>query len=82
MNTEIPQALYGNAVEHLVITYVKTLKAEDLLSLMESEAVQLLTQIKAILDDNTLDDAQCFRRMEKIVDTLGEKGIYTSRHDW
>lgn len=82
MDTEIPQALYGNVIEQLIMTYVKTLRADDLRSMMESEAMDLLSQIKVILDDDTAEDPECFHRIDAIVSAFGAKGIYTPRHDW
>ena len=82
MDTEIPRTLYENVVEQQIMTYVKTLQADDLRSMMESEALDLLSQIKAILDDDTAEDPECFYRIDAIVSAFGAKGIYTTRHDW
>ena len=82
MDTEIPRTLYENVVEQQIMTYVKTLQADDLRSMMESEALDPLSQIKAILDDDTAEDPECFYRIDAIVSAFGAKGIYTTRHDW
>lgn len=82
MNSEIPQALYEKAVGQQVLEYAKTLRAEELLASVESDALELLSQIEAILDDDTMEDPECFRRIDEIVSAFWAKGIYTPRHDW
>lgn len=82
MNSEIPQALYEKAVGHQALEYVKTLGGEELLAHVESDALELLSQIKAILDDDAVEDPECFRRIDALVNAFGAKGIYTPRHDW
>lgn len=81
MNTEIPKALYDKTLEQLVMTYVSTLSAEELAPRLNAEAMNLLSEIKAILDDDTLEDPECFRRIDAIVNAFWAKGIYTPRHD-
>ncbi|MCI9120560.1 MAG: hypothetical protein HFG00_03405 [Oscillibacter sp.] len=48
----------------------------------ESQALLVLEKIRNILDNEEFSDPACFHRIEAIVDTLAENGIYTSRHDW
>ena len=51
--------------------------------LVEGECFQAIKKIKAILDDETLDDPECFYRIEKIVCVLEEIGSNGgSRHDF
>ena len=40
------------------------------------------SEIKAILDDDTLEDPECFHRIDAMVGAFGAKGLYTPRHDW
>lgn len=47
-----------------------------------SAALQVLTEIKTILDDDALDDPACFRRIDAIVDAFHKSGISTIRHDF
>lgn len=82
MDNEIPRALYGNTVEQLVITYVANLSMEELAPKLNAAAMSLLSEIKAILDDGTVEDPECLRRIDRIVDAFWSKGIYTPRHDW
>lgn len=82
MNSEIPKALYDKTLERLVMTYVSTLSAEEVASKLNTEAMDLLSDVLAILDDDTLEDPECFRRIDEIVSAFWAKGIYTPRHDW
>lgn len=82
MENEIPQALYEKTVEELVMNYVSALSVEELAPRLNAEAMDLLSEIKAILDDDTAEDPACFRRIDAIVSAFWAKGIYTPRHDW
>ena len=82
MNPEIPQALYERTVEQLAMTHVRALSADELIPRLNAEALDLLSEIKAILDDQTTEDPACFRRIDEIVRAFWAKGIYTPRHDW
>ncbi len=54
----------------------------DALQIAESECFRALEKIRAILDDQTLDDDTCFEQIEQIVCALEESGILTTRHDF
>lgn len=82
MDTEIPKALYEKTVEQMVLTYVSGLSVDELVPRLNAEAMDLLSQIKAILDDDTVEDPECFRRIDAIVRAFWAKGVYTPRHDW
>ncbi|MDE6455193.1 MAG: hypothetical protein K2L38_04635 [Dysosmobacter sp.] len=82
MNSEIPKALYDKTLEQLVMTYVSNLSAEEVVSKLNAEAMDLLSDVLAILDDDALEDPECFRRIDEIVSAFWAKGIYTPRHDW
>ncbi len=49
---------------------------------VQNEAVELLEKIRAILDDDSLADPECFHRIDAIVDAFQSAGIPTARHDW
>ena len=50
---------------------------------VEGECYQALKKIKAIIDDDTLDDRDCFYKIEEIVCVLEEIGSNGgSRHDF
>lgn len=56
---------------------------EEMERLMRERCVQALREIREVLDDDTLDDPECFQRIERIVEiyeALGAGG--GSRHDF
>ena len=81
MDTEIAQALYEKAAVELAVSCMEKLRPDDLIPLIESEAIDLLSQIKTILETDTMEDPECFRRIDEIVCAFWRKGIYTPRHD-
>ncbi len=78
----IPEALYAKEIGKLVLDYLKTQDVQGLAEQADTQAVALLTRIKAILDDSTLSDPECFWRIEAMVDAFHDAGIGLSRHDW
>lgn len=59
MNSEIPQALYEKTLEQMVMVYVNSLSIEEMASKLNAEAMNLLSEIKAILDDDAVEDPAC-----------------------
>lgn len=49
---------------------------------MESRALKALGDIRRVLNDDELDDPECFRRVEAIVNAMEGNGLYTTRHDF
>lgn len=64
-----------------MLKYLKS-QGPDVAKRVTHTAMEVLGQIKEILDNDSVDDVECFQRIEKIVDAFHEAGIYTSRHDW
>ncbi len=77
----VAEALWAQAIGQEVLKVVKS-RGEDIDQKVKSEALELLEEIKAVLDDDTLDDPTCFYRIDAIVDIFGDAGISTTRHDW
>lgn len=74
--------LCAKALSDCIMNYMKPVTSEDLLRCIQSNAVTALAQIKTILDDESLDDPACFRRIDAIVDAFHKSGISTIRHDF
>ncbi len=62
--------------------FVQGLKVEEIHSQADMEAMEALSKIVEILNDDGTDDPECFRRIEEIIDALRDSGIMTIRHDW
>lgn len=48
----------------------------------DSRAMRALEKIRRILNDDSLEDSECFQRIESILTALEDVGIFTARHDW
>ena len=48
----------------------------------EKRAIEALEEIRRVLNDDSLEDPECFRRIEAILTALENAGIFTRRHDW
>ena len=57
-------------------------QAPDLEKMFESECYRALQQIKEILEDDRLNDRECFMKIEEIVALFDAYGGCEGRHDW
>lgn len=55
---------------------------EDTKTLLELHCYQILQKIKAVVNDDSLDDPACFAKIEEILTVLEDNGISVSRHDF
>lgn len=78
-------------LEHQILIHLlqkETLRVEipalqsSLAQLVEMKSVQALKQIKAILDDNSLSDPDCFLKIEEIIGVFEDLGSGGERHDF
>lgn len=79
MDWSISEALTAQAIGREVLKYMG---AEHFSSIVHSDAVQVLDQIQSVLDDDSLDDPECFQKIEAIVTAFQRYGISTPRHDF
>jgi len=77
--------------ERIIAKYFADLKKEIMKELdvgiykdiVETECYKALREIRNILDDDTLEDPECFMKIEKIVRVFEEMGSSGgSRHDF
>ena len=55
----------------------------DSSAIIESESMQIVQKIRAIIANDRLDDKECFMRIEEIVSVLEDHGIDCgTRHDF
>ncbi len=77
----VSEALWAKSIGREILKFVKS-RGVDMGQSVQNEAVELLEKIRAILDDDSLADPECFHRIDAIVDAFQSAGIPTARHDW
>ena len=83
MNDALSKELLARAVGEYVVDHLDAFVQEALADLAERQAVTVLRQVKAVLDDESLDDAGCALRVDAIVQAFYDAGLSTSRHwEW
>lgn len=73
----VPEALYAKAIGKQMLDFLKNCEPQKFAEQASGEAALILEKIRVILDD-----PECFRKIEAIVDTFHDVGISTPRHDW
>jgi len=71
------QAIGAEVLKYLKRTWTPQMLARE----AENRAVKVLEDILRVLDDDTLDDPQCFLRVQAILNVLEANDIYSTRHD-
>lgn len=82
MAFSIQDELYARAIGWEVLTYLKQKHPEDIVKEVERDALYILEKIQTILNDETLNDSDCYEKIELIVQTFYANGLSTNRHDW
>lgn len=80
----IEDELYARSIGWEVMQFLRR-EERHLLELrqeIDSDALRVLEQIRCILNDDTIDDPECFERIERIIAAFDAHGIRTARHDW
>ena len=80
MYNTVLEALYATAIGREMLHYLNRRGPDFWTDQAEREAIALLGEIKAVLDDPALDDPQCFRRVSELVDAFRSAGLSTTRH--
>lgn len=82
-DSTISDEVFANVIGRKVLQYCKCQHVlDETMRDTESAALSVLAKIREILNDEALDDPECFHRIESIIDTFYAHGIRTSRHDW
>ena len=82
MEFSVQDELYARAIGWRVLDYLRREHPGEAAKEVEGDALRVLEKIQTILDDDTLDDSDCFERIERIVKTFYAHGLSTNRHDW
>jgi len=82
MELSIEEEFAARAIGMEALKYLKEAWTPEKLALQaEGRAVRALEDIRYALDDDTLDDPECFHRIQTILNVLEEYDIYSTRHD-
>ncbi len=76
----VEERFYAQEIGWEALRCIKQLNFHELDRKVDSEAIALIKEIKAILDDRTLDDPDCFQRIDAIVRAFHKYDIPTDRH--
>lgn len=77
------ETMLALSIGEAVLAYMKQAGVmQDIYRAVDSRAVRMLEMIARALDDDTLDDPECFWKIERVMDVLEENWLGTSRHDW
>ena len=80
---ELLEALLRRAIASEGVKVYIQVEGGDLASLVERESVLILSRIREILKDDTLDDKECFWKIEALVSLYEEAGLGCgTRHDF
>lgn len=82
MEFSIQDELYARAIGWEVLEYLKREHPGEVASEIEGDALRVLEEIRIILNNEDLDDPECFHRIELIVKAFYANGLSTNRHDW
>lgn len=63
----VPAALYHASLGQMVLDYVERIHPTVIENAMESRAVRTLEAIRRVLEDDSLDDPECFERVDALV---------------
>lgn len=74
------ECLLAQAIGQMIVRLFRWTGDPDFTEMVDSEAVQLLKEIKAILADKEIDDPTCFEQIDAILHVLYLHGIPVDRH--
>lgn len=80
-NYDAPTALNYTAVGKIVMDHMQRVHPAIISAAVESQAVQTLEAIRCVLNNDRLDDPECYQRIDSLVTLFfQELDIKTSRH--
>ena len=80
---EVIEAILRKIIADKNLQVKVTIEGVDLAALLERDSLVLLSRIREILRDDTLDDGECFAKIEALVCLYEEQGLFCgTRHDY
>ena len=74
------ESFYAQSLGRELIKWVREYDPHLFSLQINTDAVLLLKEIQRILDDETLDDPECFYRIDAIISAFHRAGLDTTRH--
>ncbi len=71
----IPEEYYIKVIGKAMLDYAKDYDIHEAVHQMESAELELIGQIRDILNNDTLADPDCFYRIEALVDAFADAGL-------
>jgi len=82
MELTIEEEFAARAIGTEALNYLKqTWTPQTLAMKAENRALKVLEDIRRVLDDDALDDPECFHQIQAILSVLEDNDIYSTRHD-
>lgn len=81
LDPSLVDEMWVRAMAQEMQRFLKGMAPEAVRIKVDSEAVRILSEIKKVLDDKSLDDSECFCRVNAIVDIFYQAGLSTRRHE-
>lgn len=73
--------LWATVIAQEMLRYTRCTGQRLMAERVAGEAARILSEIKKVLDDKSLDDPECFCRIDAIVDIFYQSGLSTRRHE-
>lgn len=74
------ERFFARAMGEAILHFVRDLDLQHMTQQANSDALSLIKVIREILDDQTLDDPECFQRIDAIVQAFSRYDLPTTRH--
>ena len=74
------EVLYQRAVGEIMMNAGRAAQEEEIARLAGHSAIEILEKIRSILNDESLNDRDCFLKIDSIVSVFHANAIDTDRH--
>ncbi|MBQ7330678.1 MAG: hypothetical protein IJW94_02660 [Oscillospiraceae bacterium] len=80
---ELYKEILAHALAHGEVHITFPGHEQDIVKIVEGKCYKALNEIKAIIEDDSLNDRECFMKVERIICAIEEMGSNGgSRHDF
>lgn len=79
---ELTEWLVTRSIGIEMLYQIGVMSKDTFIDRVDGEMMKILLEIIEILEDKTLDDPTCFKRIDTIVDVFQKRYFNITRHDW